>query len=123
MFTIFGSLALFLGALGMYATMSAFVAQRTREFSIRIALGASGKALIRLVGAHALFIVVAGIAVGIICAFAGVRSMEHLLFGVHARSLTTFALSAVVVMLASVAACALPLARALRTAPAAALRA
>jgi putative ABC transport system permease protein len=82
---IFGTLALVLSAIGLYATLAFAVAQRSREIAIRVALGAARSDVRRLVLRHGLGIVSIGSAVGIVAAAAAGPLLAHLLYGVSPR--------------------------------------
>jgi predicted permease len=120
--TLFAALALTLAVLGVYAVMAYSVAQRTREFGVRMALGAAAPDVVRLVFANGLRLVAAGLAIGVLGSLLASRLMSALLFGVSATDPGTFA--AVAVIQAAVAAVALylPARRASRLHPAIALR-
>jgi putative ABC transport system permease protein len=120
--TLFAALALTLAVLGVYAVMAYSVAQRTREFGVRMALGAAAPDVIRLVFANGLRLVAAGLVIGVLGSLLASRLMSALLFGVSATDPGTFA--AVAVIQAAVAAVALylPARRASRLHPAIALR-
>ncbi|HEV3058611.1 MAG TPA: ABC transporter permease [Vicinamibacterales bacterium] len=118
---IFGGVALFLSALGIYGVLAYLVTQRQREIGIRIALGSSASAIFELVLREGLLLIASGFAVGAAGAFALRRSLEGLLFGVTAGDPRV--LAAVVGLLAAVAvmACVLPAHRATRVDPIVAL--
>ena len=78
----FGFAALMLAAIGLYGIMASAVSQQTREFGVRIALGATPELLRRNVLAQALKVAGIGAAVGLAAAFAGARALTSLLFGV-----------------------------------------
>ena len=119
-FAVFG---LLLSALGIYAVVSYSVNQRTREFGIRMALGATPGGVRTGVLQETGRLAVAGMVIGLPLSWAVARMIRSLLFGVGAADPLTFV--AVLVTLASVAALAgyLPARRATRLDPANALRA
>jgi putative ABC transport system permease protein len=121
--SLFAGLALLLAMLGVYAVMAYSVAQRTREFGVRMALGAASGDVVRLVFGKGFRLVAAGLAIGVVGSLLGSRVMGALLFGVSATDPGTFA--AVAALQAAVAAVALylPARRASRLHPAVALRA
>jgi len=120
--TIFAGAALLLAALGIYGLMSYSVEQRTQEIGIRVALGASGSAMQRMVVARGLSLAGIGLAVGLAAAFGLTRLLQSMLFGVKASDPMAF--GAVVVTLAAVAwvAVYIPARRATRIDPLVALR-
>ena len=121
--TLFGGIALLLPAIGIYGVMAYSVAQRTREFDIRMAIGADRAAVLKLVLGQGLALVTIGIVVGIAAAAALTRVMASLLYEVTPTDLSTFTVVPVVLFLAAFAACCLPALRAMKVDPLAALRA
>jgi putative ABC transport system permease protein len=120
--TIFAGAALLLAALGIYGLMSYSVEQRTQEIGIRVALGASGGAMLRMVIGRGLLLAGIGLAAGLAAAFGLTRVLSSLLFGVKANDPIAF--GAVVLTLAAVAwlAVYIPARRATRIDPLIALR-
>jgi len=94
--TLFAALALVLAVLGVYAVMAYSVAQRTREFGVRIALGAAAGDLVRLVFRKGFRLIAAGLALGVLGSLLASRVMSALLFGVSATDPGTFALVALI---------------------------
>jgi putative ABC transport system permease protein len=119
---LFSSLALFLGAIGIYAVMAFNVTQRTHEFGIRLALGARPSEVLKLVFSSALGLAGLGIVIGLVAALGAARLLGSLLLGVSAHDPLTFIGSAVVLAAVAVAACYLPARRAMRVDPMVALR-
>src|SRR5437879_7886954 len=120
--SIFGAMAIFLAAIGLYAVMSYSVSQGTRELGLRMALGAAGGDVLRLVLSHGLRLTTAGILIGAIAAFVLTRLMGDLLYRVSPHDPLAFGLAFVVITLASLAACFLPAWRVTRIDPVQALR-
>jgi len=120
--SVFGALALLLGAVGLYGTMSYSVARRTAEIGIRMAVGAARANVFRMVLRETFVLVLAGFALGVPAALAGARLIANRLFGVSSADPFTFLFAAG--LLAAVAAIAafLPAHRAARVDPLVALR-
>lgn len=123
MLGLFAALALALGAIGIYGVLSYAVARRTREFGIRMALGAGRRELTTIVLGQTLRIVLLGLGIGLVGALLATRLMQGLLYGVSATDPGTYAAVAATVCVVGLAACALPLWRALSSDPVSALRA
>jgi predicted permease len=122
MFVIFGLAALLLAAIGVYGVMSAGVRQRTREIGVRMALGASRAAVLRLVLGQALIQLGLGLALGLALAFFLGRLLTVILFRVAPTDpITFFAIISVMTGVALLATL-LPAARAARVHPIESLR-
>src|SRR5882724_3363580 len=119
---LFGGMALFLAAIGLYAVMSYSVSQGTRELGLRMALGASTRDLLRLVASRGLRLTTAGIVIGAIATLVLTRLMGNLLYKVSPRDPVAFGLAFVVITIAALTACFLPAWRATRIDPVQALR-
>src|ERR1700737_475751 len=120
--SIFGAMALFLAAIGLYAVMSYAVSQGTRELGLRMALGAGAPDLLRLVLSRGLTLLTGGVLLGAAVALLLTRLMGTLLYQVSPRDPLAFGSAFGVMMIASLAACFLPAWRATRTDPMRALR-
>jgi predicted permease len=118
----FGGVALFLATLGIYGVLAYLVAQRTREIGIRVALGSSRAAILRLVLREGFELVVIGLILGVVGAVSLQKLVATEIYGV--RALDPLLLAGVMALLAFVAlaACAAPARRALRVDPIIALR-
>jgi putative ABC transport system permease protein len=120
--TIFGISAALLAAVGIYGVIAYSVEQRTRELSVRMALGASARRILGLVLQEGLVTSAIGLAVGLGAAFALSRSMSSMLYGVTAGDPITFAGIAGVAALVAVLATVVPALRAIRVDPVQALK-
>jgi putative ABC transport system permease protein len=118
----FALLALILGAIGVYGVMAYAVTQRTQEFGIRMALGASSSDVLKQVFLEGGRLAVLGLALGLIAALGLTQLMSSLLFGVQPRDPATFIAAAAVLVLVALAACYIPARRATRVDPLVALR-
>jgi ABC-type antimicrobial peptide transport system permease subunit len=87
---VVSTLALILGAVGLYGVLSYVVAQRTREIGVRMALGAEAGRVRRMVMAQGARVVAVGVVIGIAVALAFTRALDSLLFGVKAVDVPTF---------------------------------
>jgi ABC-type antimicrobial peptide transport system permease subunit len=118
----FGLVALLLAAMGVYAVMSYVVAQRTGEFAIRAALGASPASILRMVLRSAARLGFIGIVAGLALAAAASRALATMLFGITGTDALTYVVVAVAVLPAVLLAACVPAWRASRVDPLAALR-
>ncbi len=119
---MFAALALLLAAIGIYGVLAYSVSQRTREFGIRVALGAGGAELVGMVVGQGLRMAAMGLALGAFGAFALTRMMSALLFDVRPLDPAVFlGVAGVLAVVASMASL-IPSARAARISPAVALR-
>jgi putative ABC transport system permease protein len=118
----FAALALLLSAVGIYGIVSYTTLQRTREFGIRIAVGATRGNVMSVVFRHGMVLTLAGSLIGIGAAFLIARALTRLLFQISPLDTPSFISSAVLIGLISAAACVVPALRAARVDPARALR-
>ena len=118
----FSASALFLSALGLFGVASLSVTRRSREFGIRMALGATGADVLWLEVVRNVVIVVAGLAVGLLLSFATQRALATLLFGVSALSVNVYATAAAILTISAMTAVLIPASRAARMEPVIVLR-
>jgi putative ABC transport system permease protein len=120
---LFGTVALFTGAAGVYGVMASVVAQQTREFAVRVALGATrgqvGRGIMRRSGAH----LALGLALGLPAAWWESRGLASLLFGVRPTDAYIYLLVAGIILGAGFLASWSPARRAAQTDPIVALKA
>jgi len=120
--SLFSLAALLLSAIGIYGLMHFFVAQRTNEIGVRMALGARQVNVLTLVFRQGLTLATAGIAVGILGAFALTRLLSTLLYSVTPTDAVTFATAPAILLVIAALACWIPARRAARIDPMLALR-
>ena len=123
MLAVAGAMALLLGVVGIYGVISYSVTQRTREIGIRMALGAQRGTIVGMFVRDGLVLTGIGIGCGLAAAFAAMRLMQSLLFGVSAYDPLTYAAIATGVFATAWIACWLPSRRAATVDPMNALRA
>jgi predicted permease len=122
LFASFGGLALVVAAVGMYGVIGYNVAQRTHELGVRIALGARGVDIMRLVVWQGLAFAAAGAVIGLVLAGVASYWIEPLLYGLSARDPLTYTTVGVIMALTGILASAVPALRAVRADPNRALR-
>ncbi|HKS28720.1 MAG TPA: ABC transporter permease [Pyrinomonadaceae bacterium] len=118
----FGVLALVLAATGLYGVMAYLVSGRTREFGIRLALGASSKDLLRLILTEGITLVSLGMLLGLVASVALTRVLQSVLYDVSATDPLTFVSVALLLGAVTLLACYIPARRAARIDPMLALR-
>jgi putative ABC transport system permease protein len=121
-FASFGLLALVLAGVGVYGVMAYSVSQRTHEIGVRLALGAAGRDVLRLVVGSGAAVAAAGVGVGLLLAWGASRAMRSILYGVGANDPVTFAGVSLLLFGVALLACYVPARRAARTDPMVALR-
>jgi len=119
---VFGVLASLLACIGLYGVMSYDVARRTREIGIRVALGAQGSDVVRLVMRETLLMILFGLAIGLGVAVAASHLIASLLFGLSPNDPLTIGLAASILAAVALLAGYLPASRAARVEPMVALR-
>jgi putative ABC transport system permease protein len=120
--TTFAAFSVLLASIGVYGVLAFSIARRTREIGIRIALGAARRDVFGLVIREGMWLVAAGIAIGLTVAFASGRLLSGFLFGVSALDPVTFASVPIVLAFVALVACLLPARRAMRVDPTEALK-
>ena len=118
----FAGAALLLAVLGIYGVLSYSVSQRTREIGLRMALGATSARTVGLVARNSLMMLGVGIAAGLVVAVMLARSLGGILYDVSPFDVRSFALAALLLVFAGLAAALLPARRATRVDPMVALR-
>jgi predicted permease len=118
----FGLLALLLATVGLYGVMSYSVSRRTREIGIRMALGAQGSTVLRLVLREGMTLVALGVALGLVVALAVTRLLTGFLYGVSPTDPAAFAVVALLLSAVALVASLLPARRAAKVDPMIALR-
>src|SRR5687768_9288095 len=119
---IFAGVALLLAAIGIYGVVSYSVSQQTHYIGVRMALGARGSDIVKMVLKQGLVIALVGIGVGVIAAIGLTRFLSSLLFEVRAGDVTTFAIVVFSLLAVALLACYIPARRAARVDPLIALR-
>jgi predicted permease len=119
---VFGALALLLAIVGVYGVLSYSVSQQTREIGIRMAMGARTASVLSLVVRQGMRLALVGLALGLVIAFAGMRLLSSLLFGVSAHDPATFAGVSLILATAAILGCYVPARRAAKINPISALR-
>jgi putative ABC transport system permease protein len=119
----FAFVALVLAVLGVYGVVAYAVAERTQEIGIRLALGAERARVVRMIVSQGMGSVLAGIAVGLVAAYAATRLIASLLYGVGSHDVPTFVAATLMLGAIALLACAVPALRAAFVDPVVALRA
>ena len=120
--SLFAGLAVLLASVGIYGIMAFSVTQRTHEIGVRIALGARGSDVFRMVLRNGFRLAVIGVALGLAIAFATTRLLSSLLFGVSTTDPWIFVIDALLLIAVSLVACYVPARRATKVNPLEALR-
>jgi len=118
----FGALAAILAVIGLYGVISYMVARRTNEIGIRIALGADGRGIVRLILREAMLLLAIGLLAGVALALAAARTASSMLFGLKPYDPATLAFAISTLALVAIAASYIPARRAAGVDPMVALR-
>jgi predicted permease len=121
--TIFAAVALALASVGIYGVISYNVTQRTGEIGVRVALGAQRRDVVALVVGQAMAMAAVGVAIGVLLALWGGKSLSAMLFGVGPRDPLVLGAASVFLLAVSLAAALAPALRAMRIDPTIAMRA
>ena len=113
----FAGLAIVLAVVGIYGVMSYFVAQRSRDVGIRLALGAQPRDILNLVMGRSMRLAVTGVAIGSAISTGLERVLAGLFFGVSASDPLNLASAGLILTLVAILASAIPARRALRLDP------
>jgi putative ABC transport system permease protein len=122
LFAIFAVVGLSLATIGLYGVVAYSVSRRLHEMSVRIAIGAKGADILRLVIGEGIKLSFVGVALGLLVAFGLVRFLSSLLYDIDARDPLTFAIASLIVIGVTALASYLPAQRAVRVDPVEALR-
>jgi ABC-type antimicrobial peptide transport system permease subunit len=120
--TLFAATSLLIATLGQYAVLAFTMKRRTRDFGVRMALGASARQILRSVIGEGLQLTLVGLAIGAALSVLSGRALASVLFGVTPTDPSTYAGVVVVLSAASIIACYIPAWRASRVDPMEALR-
>jgi ABC-type antimicrobial peptide transport system permease subunit len=119
----FAAIAILLAAAGVYSVISYFVALRTREIGIRMAMGAPPAGILRMIAAETVVLILLGAASGLAGAWALTRFTRSMLYGITQLDSLTFAAAPLFLAMIALVASVGPANRAIRVDPIAALRA
>lgn len=122
MLTTFAAASVLLAGIGMYGTLAYLISQRTQEFGVRMALGASAAAVIRMVTREGIGLAAIGALIGIAAALAVAGTLRSLLYGVAPLDAATVLTVSAVTALVAIVAAGIPAWRASRVDPMIALR-
>jgi putative ABC transport system permease protein len=119
---VFGGVALILAVVGVYGVLSFSVNQQTREIGIRMAMGAQTGSVLSLIVKQGMRLAIVGLVLGLVVAFAAMRVLSSLLFGVSAHDPIIFGGVTLILATAAILACYIPARRAAHVDPLVALR-
>jgi ABC-type antimicrobial peptide transport system permease subunit len=120
--TVFGGVALLLAAVGVYGLVAYSARERADEIGIRMALGARGERIVRMMLRQGLALVGGGVVLGVTAAYSLAGLLASLLYGVEPRNTVIFVVAPVLLALVALAAISIPAYRASRVDPLQALR-
>ncbi len=120
--TCFAGIALMLAAIGLYGLLSYMVVQRTLEIGLRMAMGAKRKDVLGMIVRRGLTMALIGVMAGLAISAAMMRLLSGMLYGIRPSDPITFAGTAALLLLVSIAASIIPAYRAARLDPMQALR-
>ena len=120
--SMLGGLGLLLTAVGIYGVTAYIVAQRTHEFGVRMALGARGRDVMKLVIRQGMWLVLIGVVIGMAASLAVSRVLKSFLFGLSAADPMTFGIIPLLLAAVALLACYVPARRATKVDPMIALR-
>jgi ABC-type antimicrobial peptide transport system permease subunit len=118
----FGLLAILLTTIGLYGVISYIVAMRSNEIGIRMALGATGADVVGIITRQTLWMLAAGIGLGMLLSIAATRGASSLLFGVQPNDALSVLAAALFLIVVGLAASSVPAYRASRMNPSSAIR-
>ena len=118
----FGTLAILLTTIGLYGVISYIVAMRRNEIGIRMALGASGADVVGIIARQTLWMLAAGIGLGVLLSLAATRGASSLLFGIQPNDGLSVLAAALFLVVVGLAAGYVPARRASRMDPSSAIR-
>ncbi len=119
---LYGLMALLLAAIGLYGVMTYVVSRRTREIGVRMAIGAQGRDVLRMVIGHGMSLALIGIGLGVAASLGLTRLIQSLLFQVNATDPLTFVVITGSLIVVAALACYLPARRATKVDPMVALK-
>ncbi len=122
MMGLFATLALILAVVGLYSVMAYSVSQRTREFGVRMALGAQTRDVLKNVLHQGIILIFIGSSLGLIVSFGLMRGLASLLYGLSPTDPMTYGGVSLLLILVALTACYLPARRATKVDPLVALR-
>jgi putative ABC transport system permease protein len=122
LFAIFAGVGLLLACVGLYGVLAYLTGERVPEFGVRIALGASASDVVRLVLRQSFFMIVVGVAAGLLASIAAARILRRTVEGMQTAQISTFTLMIALLLATALLASYIPARRASRVDPVEALR-